>query len=354
MQGFRNYFSSGKRLSSVCNGWAVRFLLLAGCIAGAIGTSERAQAHGCADGDTFIGSWVSMAQGGGSYEFSWRLTVPEGEGHVYLQEIVARPIGGGSWVTNVAPIRVPAASYFYWCAQLEAAGESLCRLQCWLTTETAFYDSAGGWSYTVPLNWLLGDHDEDGMYNLVDPQALIVCDGDIFEAGSCPLPLGADEFLPEDIPIDPAPATPDVGLPYSTGSYTNGYACDASLAYGGTAIAAYSTLTYANMFTRWGDEYWREFSMFGTPSAAKPYEGAYNMVRGGAGGGVTAYFSACWGKKASYILSDATSSNAGSKARIGDTFLWHRYVVISDEVVVPMVDGFLLEKSRGRVRRKHG
>lgn len=336
MDGLRNCYLSVKLSLWAFNGSAARLSLLVGCIVGAIAISERVQAHGCADGTTFIGVWRATTPNGTATpgvlrEFTWGLNVAEGEGHAYEAALYSRDVvngvATGAWSLDYAPSRIPTAAYFLWCMQLAVAyPEDACRIECFLGFEDALRCSVSGWSFAVPIEWLTNDNDNDGIPNLDDPQALLACDGDIFEPGACPLPIGS-EIGVDDWDINYVSPTTAVGFPYATGAQSIGYACDAVLAYGGSTPSGYAGLTYANMFEKWAREEWRAAGVMGQPVQAKPYEGAYNMVRAGAGGGETAYFSACWGKRITYILEAATVSTAGNNVRYGD-YKWHRYVVV--------------------------
>jgi len=369
MQPFSKFGLSARRYLSGFNGSARASCVLLGFICAVISISERAEAHGCADGDAYFGAWNSLKSGGGGlYQFAFRLTVPPAQGHAYELELVGRQVltGGtfGSWSTSAAPAKMPTRVYFLWACQQEAnaSAASACLLDCWLSTEDSFYDSAGGYSYTIPLSWLKGDIDSDTVPNLYDVDSALECDGDIFEKSGC------TEFA--TAPVSSGTATPVEDTPVPTeltmaGGREDFYACGPSTMVTPMASQpvsgmpnAYGTIALANQairdlcfkggtFNSSGAGTWGPMGgLFGAPSADKPYLGAYNLLRAGDGSAESAYFSACYGKRiANSLPRTATSAVPASSFMTafnyddGGAYYWHRYVVIGGWFQIQYWDG---------------
>lgn len=262
-------------------------------------------------------------------EYGWQLLTEE-TGTVYSIELVTRATpGAGAWVDtgSLGPAGMPTSAWFLGQAQLLASGigDDACMIRQ-AVDYGSWYDSFGGYTYDVKMTWLWGDHDSDGAINLEDPDALIICDSP-FDIDSCNVPVGSSG-LPEAIVAPPAESVgSSAPFPFATGDYTKYYGCTTDLAFGGSAIAAYAGQTRAQAFINWGATHWLDNGKFGDPGHPKPYEGAYNLVRGGAGGAESAYFSAVWGKKVTYLLNGATDATYGNNLREGSAIYWHRYVI---------------------------
>jgi len=343
-------FSLDRLLPWACPGWAAPRWLLLGFIVVGMAFSERVEAHSCSDGSSFYGLWTSSAanvasrttSGGDFYgvshfQFSWRLTVETGSGHAYVSELVGRGvyIAGGTtaWFADVAPTRMPTGAYLAWACQVQATTDTAasCRLDCYLTNYDFFESDIAGYHYEVDLGWLTRDADSDTVPNLYDPDHFLECTGDIFSSAGCTQPFEGVESGELGGVYDPPEATGVPGMPVTAGGWATQYACDDVLATGGATMPEFSADTAQTLteYNKWAKKYWREPGFFGLPATPKPYEGAYNLVRGGAGGGESAYFSAVWGKRVTYLLA-GSHTNFYSAVRLGGSTYWHRYVLFDD------------------------
>lgn len=331
-----------------CPGWAALRWLLLGCIVAGMGFSERADAHSCADGSSYYGLWTSQAvnvayretspnvfYGVSHYQFSWRLTVEPGSGHAYVSELVGRGVfvagGTTAWFDDVAPARMPTGSYLAWACQVQATTDTAasCRLDCYLTNYDFFESDIAGYHYEVDLGWLTRDADADTVPNLYDEDHFLECTGDIFSSSGCTQPFEGFEGDELGGVYDPPEATGVPSMPVTAGGWEMEYACDDTMATGGSTMPEFSTDPSQrwNEFLKWATKYWKTPEFYGLPADPKPYEGAYNLVRGGAGGGESAYFSAVWGKRVTYMLA-GTPANFQAGVRLGASTYWHRYVVM--------------------------
>ena len=240
---------------------------------------------------------------------------------------------------DFTPLVTPSEGF--WFAQLQAAaagegpcGDVSCLIQGYVHDKGAFIALVGGWIISHANSPLNADHDGDGVINLLDPDARVVCSEDPDAPCTSPFDLetglpwessgpgGGGEFLPEtEIP----------GLPYVSGDQAHGFGCDMVLAWGGSAYPYDTALSFANNWVIWGVSHWRSQVVFGRPVEDKPYSGAFNLVRGGEGGGISAYFSAVWGKELCYLDGNNTSDKT-TMLRTTTTLRWHRYVVFNNRV----------------------
>lgn len=342
MQRFSRYGSFYRRFLLAFSGFPLVSCALAGSICATISISERVEAHGCSDGSVLVGAWESArVRGDGWWQFSWQLTVPPGQGHTYEWDLVSRkrdPYSGtwGAWQTNNGPVRMPTGSYFIWAfqTQVRADMEVACRVDCFLTGMHEIFATKDGFAYAVDMTWLFGDVDGDSITNLWDDDHLVTCTGDIFSSSGCTQPfegLQADELGGV---YDPPEATGVPSMPVTAGGWEVEYACDDNMATGGATMPEFSTdpLQRWNEYVKWAQKYWKTPEFYGLPADPKPYEGAYNLVRGGAGGGESAYFSAVWGKRVTYMLA-GTPANFQAGVRLGASTYWHRYVVMPTGLV---------------------
>jgi len=200
----------------------------------------------------------------------------------------------------------------------------------------------GGLSSEYDLSWLYGDADGDALINMLDPDAQLSC----FNLGAEPYYrfAGCDEVVLEPDPDPEAVlggALPDVDQ--ITGPPEDAFGCG-TYPFGGAGstygvdVSSPTSSTVLAIWFEWLQSAWTGHEAFGDPSTPRPYENPYQVIRAGAGGAITAYFSAPWGKKFAFVDPDAEGLE-NTTANLDDvfkefptTFFWHRYVIYNQHV----------------------
>ena len=188
--------------------------------------------------------------------------------------------------------------------------------------------TSDGWTYTVDVTAGCEDWDGDGTPNLADVDFGVTCTSFRECDYSTPAPLGGGDPISEYDGI-----LPDV--PHITGPLEHYFGC-VNPVYGNGVVDLDGAIgPSGSLIAQWLSHRWRSPMAMAQPDHPPPYTTAYNLVRAGEGGGVSAYISAPWGKELSYVDRNVgASGGGGSFETLEGTAYWHRYVLIQDYFVI--------------------